>query len=109
MKAADWPEWAKTLDRGDIVRTPTGTERVVREVHRHSESRVYVSFTILHCSWTTRPVTVYSMGELVRVGYTYAGRRIEIKNTRLNKSIDREVKCRPGPPKLTCCDIKGVR
>lgn len=61
--------WCETVKKGDVLRSPAGLLRIVRDVHhfkpslRPSRNRVpktIVTFTIQHCSWTSRCYTAYS-------------------------------------------------
>ena len=67
--------WVNKLKPGDVILFGNRkTPRVVLEVVRHKPrkhagklwNRVYITLTIQHCSWTTRPDTVYNGYELAK-------------------------------------------
>lgn len=119
--------WVKTIRKGDVLKSGTGTLRAVREVKHNGASlgKTSVMFSILHCSWTHRPHTTLTGTDLVQFGYRPTGARV-----RLNKKIDRLIlddargrketvyrngkvvtmhcPLLPGDTKIHCCDVKGV-
>jgi hypothetical protein len=99
------PDWLKRVRVGDVLRTPTGTLRVVRQVSYRRGVISSCSFTIRHCSWTRACYTVKLRSELF--GWQPTGKRV-----RLRKRIDRDIKHdldKPGRErKLTCCSVEGV-
>ena len=107
-------DWIDELQPGDIVMSGRGTERIVREAKAKTTSadpykaRVYwVSFVILRCSWTHRPVTVLSRNDLRILGYRPLGVSVPVRS-RMDREIAREVRCETWP-KVRCCDVRGLR
>jgi len=112
-------EWARTIERGDVVRSPSGLLRVVRGVHRTGTRRrqrgtvysrgVYITFVIRHCSWTHRPYTHLNVGEMVQIGY----RPTEAKYTfgPVDAILDSEVSRadeEKRKPVFSCCDVDAM-
>ncbi len=100
------PTWVDTADVGTVLISPSGDFRVIRKVTRGSHRRYPIfSFAIRHCSWTRRPYTVYTWGELVRMGYIAAGASVELKTPKdriLAKEIAHKL-----PRRLYCWDVVG--
>lgn len=115
-------QWAGEVQAGDVVRTHTGDLRVVRAVHRHcidrsgkggwsktQARRTYCYFAIKRCSWTHRPYTQYSIGEMVTMGWTPT----DAKPSRLNAAIDHQLLAdfeadAREDLNLTCCAVRGL-
>ncbi len=105
--------WIDRLQVGDVLKTPSGDLRVVREVKIMDNDRSiyhgrvgYLEFAIRHCSWTGRCTTCKSRTDLK--GWAPMGYRVK-----LDKEIDREIEhClenyMPEHQTLHCCDVKGV-
>lgn len=110
--------WAGDIEAGDVVKTRGGNLRIVRAVHRHPKAngkgsgkatrarRVFCYFAILHCSWTGRPYTVYSVAEMVQIGYF----PVSVKRRSLESDLDRKIACDFDAEKceLTCCAVRGM-
>lgn len=96
---------------GDIWRAPSGLLRVVRAAHIHSRTnyrRMFIYFAIRRCSWTKRCYTLYSVGELIGLGYVPTGRRWRIKDD-LEYLVAEECNASSDDkPTLTCCDVEGM-
>lgn len=114
-------QWALEVGKGDVIRTKSGDLRVVREVHRHQKAkgkgswgatiarRTYCFFAIRSCSWTGRPYTLYSIGEMVSMGWVPTSARPQ----RLDSGIDRTLEQDFGSNRssdcaLTCCGVRGL-
>lgn len=111
--------WHETVKVGDVVEWPSGNLRIVREVWRNPipkrprcnynpARKVFVIFAIQHCSWTKRPYTQYSIGELEQIGAHPTG-----INYKLNSGFDRALQgdfhaSRSEDCKFRCCDVKGL-
>jgi len=115
MSKIDW----RTVAVGDVLKTPSGSLRVVRKVsapflttrpNSVPERRCFLYFTISHCSWTGRGYTLYSVGELNGLGYSYTGIRVKFKSPldlRINKKMMREGNYPAS--EFSCCEVRGVR
>jgi hypothetical protein len=77
---------------------------VIRKVSRGKHWRHPIfSFAIRRCSWTRRPYTLYTWGELVRMGYMEAGASVDLA-TRKDRKLAKDLashECR----NLFCCDV----
>ena len=94
---------------GDIMKAPSGALRIVRSVtcrSRRERRKIWIVFTIKHCSWTHRPVTTYSLGELQDLGYVHTRKNITL-SLPSDKVIEAECSY-PDNPQLSCCDVVGV-
>lgn len=98
------PDWRDKLKVGDIVLSPNGTERIVRKVKYFNNLLGWVSFVILHCSWTGRCYTCYSRSDLKR--YSPTKHSIALI-TPLDKEIAEAIQA--DKVTVTCCDVEGLR
>lgn len=96
-----WPD----IKTGEIVRAKSGLLRVVRRVN-DCGGKIYVFFTIKHCSWTGRCYTLYSTNELHHMGYRRIYRLFKLGDE-LDIEIEAEFNDRDRR-KLTCCDVEGL-
>lgn len=95
---------------GDILARPGKPGRIVRHV-TYSKSGLLscVSFSILHCSWTTRCYTVMNYNDLDYLGYLPTGKRVKLTR-KIDKAIDYCLKHHDREQqKLDCCDVEGIR
>lgn len=113
--------WIHKIQRGDVLRWPSGRLRVVRDVHHYDtpRSRVCsVTFAIQHCSWTHRPTTTYTSNDLRQMGVRPTKARVSLRK-RIDRAIQREIAGDPSGPRkgsprigsdreLFCCDVIGV-
>lgn len=119
----EWPRWFSTVKVGDILRSGSGTLRVVRAVSRplnkkkHSPRpfHLWVTLAIRHCSWTGQATTILDASGLLSKGYTHTGHRHYFKSRldrRLQKQLAVQEVTRIGEWKemklLKCCDVVGV-
>lgn len=114
MSAPVQRDWRDEIQRGDVLRAGSGTERVVREVRywetKHGTPMVSVVFSILHCSWTGQCYTILSRSDLRTLGYQPTGRRVQLRKA-VDRLISRALAARPGGESkgiATCCDVHGV-
>lgn len=99
--------WMANVKVGDVLRSASGTLRVVRDVHRYKNGELRsVTFSIRHCSWTRRPYTILGFSDLRLLGYTKVGANYSMKtelDRRLARCIDdhrhRDV---------TCCEVRSI-
>ena len=110
-------QWSLTIQEGDVIRTKSGTLRVVRAVHRHPKAsgkgsgkatvarRCFCFFAIKRCSWTGAGYTVYNVAEMVGMGWlpTTAKPRplkveIDLKLRHDFEARDSRTRC------VTCCE-----
>lgn len=101
------PEWVDKATPGTVLVSPTGDMRVIRRVSsgKHWRHPIF-SFAIRRCSWTRRPYTIYTWGELVRMGYTALDVTVPL-DRRFDKLLEKNIvnhNCRT----LFCCDVVGV-
>jgi hypothetical protein len=100
--------WLKTIKRGDVLRSGTGTLRIVRHVTPRC-----VYFAIRHCSWTGRCYTIYFHNDLIQFNFKPTGKRVRLRK-HIDKQIEQEIrrctqKGKPVPPaQVKCCDVDGV-
>lgn len=104
--------WMKKIQRGDILRSRSGTIRVVREVSYWKKSgseHLCVTFLIRRCSWTHRPHTIYDANLLKQYGFKPTGIRMSLKS-QFDKAVEEEISRvrKVKPPILTCCDVIGI-
>ena len=74
-------QWSSEIQEGDVVRTKSGDLRVVRAVHRSPKAtgkgargstaarRTFRYFAVKHCSWTGAGYTLYSVAEMIGMGW----------------------------------------
>lgn len=103
------PSWMRGLKVGDVIRKGDGPFRVVRELMRRRDGRLYsVSLTIRRCSWTHRCYTILNATDLRQQGY----RQVRVRRRPLRKRIDRAILKAIHEPawqkSLTCCDVESV-
>lgn len=98
-------DWIRRIQVGDVLRTDK-VFRVVRSVTHHPCGRTSVCFSIRHCSWTRRPITVLCSSDLKSRGYRPAGVRVKL-NTELDAALAEECKMQD-KPKIKCCDVRGI-
>ena len=115
-------QWSQEIQEGDVIRTKSGTLRVVRAVHRHPKAsgkgsgkatiarRCYCFFAIRHCSWTGRPHTGYSIGEMVTMGWTPTAAKPRALDADIDRKLarDMEMRGRSQDNELTCCAVRGL-
>ncbi len=113
--------WIHKIQKGDVLRWPSGRLRAVRDVHRYRTPRsvvTIVSFAIQHCSWTQRPTTTYTSNDLRQIGVRPTKARVSLRK-KIDKAIEREIAGSPSGPRkgmprireereLFCCDVIGV-
>lgn len=102
---------------GDILKTPSGLLRVVRRVsrYRHRDGRkrnparsVWCNFIIQHCSWTHRPYTCYSVGEMNQLKWEHTGKRMKL-NTEFDRLLESDFEAdRSEDCMFTCCSVEGI-
>lgn len=96
---------------GDVMRAPSGLLRIVRAVSISGITpglrKVHIYFVIKHCSWTKRPVTCYSYGELLCAGYRLTRGHVDLKLPS-DELIAEECKMDRDKPLLSCCDVEGI-
>ncbi len=100
------PAWVDAAEPGMVLISPTGDMRVIRKVTRGRAWRYPIfTFAIRRCSWTRRPYTGYTWGELVRMGYTALDVRLTLE-TRADKKLKRNLRY-DAPRTLYCWDVCG--
>ncbi len=113
-------QWAAEVQEGDVVKTKSGDLRIVRAVHRHPKAtgkgsgkatkarRVWCFFAIKHCSWTGAGYTLYTIAEMVGMGWLPTS----AKPRRMSAEIDVRLKsdfARPGKDRcVRCCEAVGL-
>lgn len=92
---------------GDVLRTPTDSFRIVRDVRFNANGFLtMVDFTIKHCSWTGRCYTCCNRSDLRSRGFRPTGKRKRL-TSRLDKRIARHM-LDHRLVELDCCDVKGI-
>lgn len=85
------PPWMAVVAVGDVLRSGTGTLRVVRKVSRYLDGDLRsVTFAIRHGSWTGRPYTVMGYTDLRMLCYSRVGARVTM-NTELDRRLNAEI------------------
>ncbi len=112
-------DWA-TVESGDVVEMPSGTLRIIRDVHRYNPPtkasgyrydparRTYCYFVILHCSWTKAAYTLYSVGEMNQMGWKHTGKKMSVESEfddRLRADFGARF---PAERNFSCCDVEGL-
>lgn len=104
-------DWRDELKPGDIVKSGSGTLRVVRRVSMNPNAPWllgFVYFSILRCSKYRACYTLYLRSELRSMGFTKINGRIRL-DSQLDAAILRDTQVRDGRDrKLTCCDVIGI-
>jgi len=109
-------DWRETLKIGDILITPSGDWRIVRDVQYWSDDNWcksrqgllgFVDLAIRRCSWTSRAYTTkcrYDIGKWKKL----EGVRAKL-NTEADKKIYEDIKSKTIASKLhyDCCDAKA--
>jgi hypothetical protein len=78
-------------------------------------SRFWLTFSILHCSWTELCYTLMGSTDLLTLGYTHTGHSIPMlgeMDRRIRAELIRRDSLRgsgSGRPRMDCCDVEGVR
>lgn len=109
-----YPEWVYRVRQGDVLKWPSGIMRPIRLLHYHHKDarRIYCYFVIKHCSWTHRPYTLYTIGELYCMGVRPTGVNVRFKDTlsaRLVREMEESRAWNHGRGKdLTCCAVRGL-
>lgn len=108
-------DWRDRIKVGDVLRSASGTLRVVRQVKywatKHGSPQVSVTFAILHCSWTGQCHTTLNQSDLRTLGYRPTGHRVRL-NRPVDRLIARALAAHPGLDSkaiATCCDVHGVQ
>src|SRR5258708_25936939 len=100
-------QWIWSIKPGDVLKSRAGTLRVVRRVSL-SRGRIFVYFTIRHCSWTHRCYTLLERNDLIQCGYTRVNARVSLRK-RIDRAIEKEFDVRePKEIVLDCCKVKGI-
>lgn len=120
--------WIKRIRKGDVLKTPNGVLRVVRDVTHSGPAitKTNVTFAIRHCSWTGRPYTVLNGNDLRYFGYTPTKARVSLRK-KIDRAIEHnfagrkelfqgKLKSYPVLPdfafphgfETTCCDVVGI-
>lgn len=103
------PDWRDELKVGDVLITPSGDLRIVRDVRMKKCGLLRcVTLAIRRCSWTRRAYTIYCRPDLVTIGYRKAGVR-----ARLSGPLDEKMaQCLAYENRfnqcLTCHDAKAI-
>lgn len=99
--------WIPKIQKGDVLRSGSGTLRVVRHVS-HGRARSSVYLAIRRCSWTHRCYTVYNSADLKTGGWSHTGKRVRIDDE-FSLKIDAAIHQDKGKPYiLDCCDVVNV-
>src|SRR5690349_6845034 len=104
-------KWLQKVKVGDIVRSGSGTERVVRHVSRWKNTTC-LTFSIIHCSWTKRCYTVYFSNDLKQMGYRPTGKRVELTSEmdkKIAKAIEKADLSHRNGRAPNCCSVHGIR
>lgn len=108
----------KTICKGDILKAPSGLLRVVRDVQRytghHDHYRrnparsVWCKFVIQRCSWTTRPYTLYNVGEMNQMKWAHTGKRFSL-HSRFDQMLAADFAAPNAEQcQFHCCDVEGI-
>lgn len=101
------PAWTRRVCVGDVLKSATGSFRVVRAVgYKPNGALRSVVFTIQHCSWTHRCLTTLTYTDLIQRGFRPTRARVTMR-TPLDREIMRHVRD-SRVRRLRCCDVRGV-
>lgn len=99
-------DWRDKIQAGDIVLFK-GTERIVRKAcYGKNGLLTYVYFTILRCSWTRRPYTLYQRSEL-KNNASPTDKKYKFKAGSIDIELWRDI-ADHRRQKLHCCDVVGL-
>lgn len=108
-------DWMDRIQVGDVLKSPNGDYRVVRQADLNKNKRsiyynrkLYFGFAIRRCSWTGRATTIMTRHDLKARGYEPVGVRVK-----LTKDIDKTLEhdfdySNRFDQILNCCDVKCV-
>jgi hypothetical protein len=100
--------WMRTVQAGDVLVSPSGSMRVVREVSFYGNGDLHsVTLAIRRCSWTGRPYTIYDYTMLRTLGWRPAGVRIDL-DTELDCWLQADIGALGSPSTVTCCEAKDM-
>lgn len=114
------PAWFDTLKQWDVLESPSGDLRIVREVSRRDGSWTpraglmpgrtlwAVTLAIRTCSWTHRPYTVYMASDLKTQGWRHTGVNVGPQRTKLDRLLLKEIRDEGHARYLDCCDVRGL-
>lgn len=98
--------WMAVVKVGDVLRSGSGTLRVVRYVSRFKDGELRtIGFAIRRCSWTHRPYTLYGYTDLKANGFTRIGANYSL-STELDKKIAAAI-ADHNDRSLNCCAVRG--
>lgn len=101
--------WPFRVEVGDVIRSGSGDERVVRAVsHGVSGLTTHVSLAIRRCSWTRRPFTVLNYCDLHRRGFLPTGEKDAMSDC-VSITLAEELSRRVDDRELFSWDVVGVR
>lgn len=106
------PEEIDRIVVGDVLKTPSGDYRVVREVGTgptrglFPDKPYYFAFAIRRCSWTGKAYTIMCRSQLY--DWERVGLRIKL-DSELDEQFVDDLNCASNVPTvLTCCHVRGV-
>lgn len=109
--------WIARIQKGDVLKWPNGTLRVVRAVS-HSQIpigcggnsrptiRTSVRLAIRHCSWTHRPTTTYTGNDLVQMDVRPTRARVTLRK-KIDRLIELDYVNSGKEREIFCCDVIG--
>ncbi len=112
MSATDFKlrAWLSRVQVGDILRSRSGLNRVVRKISRH-KGRTILTFVIKHCSWTGRCYTTYFPSDVKHAGLRPTGKRLKLKgkmDKRIAEAIRRADLSHLNGRVPNCCTVEGI-
>jgi hypothetical protein len=114
-------KWCATIREGDVIRTKSGSLRVVRAVHHHPKAtgkgsygatrarRTHCFFAIQRCSWTGAGYTVYNVAEMIGMGWLPTAARPRSLKAEIDLALRADFEARDSSCRLVkCCEAVGL-
>ena len=97
------------LKVGDILKTPSGDLRVVREVDYNADGTLWmICLAIRRCSWTRRAYTMLTPNDLRARKFKPTGKRVRLTG-KLDRRLARDIASNdPDRRGLDCCAVRGM-
>lgn len=111
MSTRTQPAWMRCVKVGDVLRSGSGRDRVVRRTMFYPDGDLRcVFFAIKHCSWTRRPYTILGYSDLRQLRYTPTKATVSMRK-RIDRQLARDIGNWMLPPEklaTTCCLAKDI-
>lgn len=99
--------WMASVKVGDVLRSASGTLRVVRSVARFKDGDLRsLGFAIRRGSWTQRPYTIMNFTDLRQQGFTRIGANYSMR-TELDRRLARCIEDHRHRD-VTVAEVRGI-